>query len=316
MILGVSSLAFTLGKSGSGFINSLSIESLIRASVTRDSISDITQSEYSTRGMERIIQTLYFSGIPLAYCAYKQSRKIIYLTPYLFLLLISLFVSSRLTIIVNILIIIAIELIDKRGRLPLHLSSVAAGIFLVYFVFIAFARQGLFVLDDTSAVPIVDIILNYIAGSLAALNNIYPQYLDQHSWRFGLSNVIPALTKVQSFLGVSENINLLRYQAIEVGVSNMITNVYTTFNEVLLDFGVYGSLLFAFCHGFVTSLLTSSPIIKRDYLNGLAIISLLFNVFFTFYTIFSYLFVLVMPIHFWFFCRIDLSSVTNKSRVQ
>lgn len=215
-----------------------------------------------------------------------KTRKIYDLVPYFLVLLISFLAASRAVIIIQTIFLFGCGVMSLGSlKAVSKMVLVAVAGILVFFISIGFLRGSF---NDLNSFFVA---LNaYTIGGLFAFESFYEA--GQRDWAFSLLNVLPGMAKLLNMLGLSLEVNNYNYTA---ETYPFITNIYTSFRELITAFGVKGSLVFALLHGFVSGSFDYSETGYGGH-NVIGPLLLTGNVFFLWYPITMYVFVVVFMI--------------------
>lgn len=236
-------------------------------------------------GLLSTILELIISVLALYYThKYWYDTKPKYLLPYIMVVLISVLAASRAVIIIHTLFLVGSGLSIKGSLIKfMRIMIISAAVVLCLFVGIGFYRGSF----NTSK-GLFEIVFAYMFGGLFAFESFYE--LNNDEWAFSVLNILPGFTKLLNMFGLPLDVNNYKYTAVTFP---FITNIYTSFREIITSFGVKGSIIFALFHGYLSGKLDVSW--NKSCLNArvLGPIVLTGNLYFLFYPITMYVFVVV-----------------------
>jgi oligosaccharide repeat unit polymerase len=212
------------------------------------------------------------------------NRKIANLLPYIMVLFISLMAASRAVIIIQTIFLVGCGIISSGSLTQVrNLIFVSLVVLLVFFLGIGFFRGSF---SDTKS--LFEVFFSYLFGGLFAFESFYE--LNNNDWALSFFNVVPGLAKFLNMFGLTLEVNNYNYTAVTFPY---VSNIYTTFRELITSFGVKGSLVFAFLHGLLNGRLDMARKSSSGIDGMLAPIVFTGNVYFLFYTITMFVFVVI-----------------------
>lgn len=215
---------------------------------------------------------------------WKYKRRVD-LFPIILVLIVAFFSASRAVLIIHLIFLGGAGLFAHDSR-KILLRIIVLGIFILLGVF---SIIGFFRGSFSDSKEFILMVNSYAFGGLAAFQTFFAGFPGS-GWNLDLFNVIPGLAKLFNLLGFSFEVNNYKYSAIS---SPFLTNIYTSFREVIVAFGIYGSLLFALLHGYVSSYSDQALNYFHHKTFTLAPLILTANIFFLFYPVTMYMFVVV-----------------------
>lgn len=181
---------------------------------------------------------------------YKKRIRIINLVPILFYISFCALSSSRIEIIYLVVIFLAIYLVVYRTKTKKNLSlkqfillsfAIVAGVFL-------FFGLGFLTGKSQSQVSISDNIAMYAASSIPAFDN-YIQNFTYEISNLGTLSFF-GLTNFLSYFGLTTSHSATRNaEFVMLGSMKHMTNIYTCFRPLLIEYNYVGMLLVLFLEG-------------------------------------------------------------------
>lgn len=245
---------------------------------------DYSRSEESSSLFLAVIEnSLNIIGLMCA-TIYAQTKKKIYLLPFVSILIIGIISASR-----AIMLIQAIALYVAFIAVPSRVKDK----FSVYFISLTppifFIIIGVFRGSFSSDEPVTRVVLTYIFGGLIA----FDQFLSNPEQASFSLNIAPGLIKIINIIGLDLMANNYKYEPIAYPV---YTNIYSSFRELISDFGYSGSIIFAAIHGYLSQKSDSWIISFSYWRQSYAILIMTFNAYFLFYPITMFMFVIAFMI--------------------
>ena len=193
--------------------------------------------------------------------------------PILFSLCYGIIYSSRTVVILTLVSLISAELSTKvinsnshkiHFRKLITLSTLLIIGLPLIFVLLQWLRQGFssdFILDE-----MLQVARSSMTGSFSAFTQWFHQY-DAINYKWGINTFAGPF----ELLGISNRVQGFYLDFIEVGKSNI--NIYTAFRGLLEDFGFFGTSLFLFILGFISSIVFFR--VKAGWIIGVPILALI-----------------------------------------
>jgi oligosaccharide repeat unit polymerase len=252
---------------------------------SRDSINKILNISYSRQEEESsallavVENTINIIGLMSA-VIYAQTRRKFYLIPFVSVLIIGIIGASRAVIVIQAIALLT-AVISSQSRAANRFGLYIVSILSIIFFLLIGALRGSFSGEE----QILDVILTYMFGGLIA----FDYFIKNPDPVFFSFNTAPGLLKFLNILGVDEVANNYKYVPITYPI---YTNIYSSFREVISDFGYVGSIIFAVFHGYLSQKSDSWNNCFSYWRRSFAIIIMTFNFYFLFYPITMFMFVI------------------------